>query len=128
MDGVVLSLCAGSGWFSRAPGLAGTTRGSVQEINMHSFKNRFLLRIKNMDAGTYLRYFLPITLRDLGALGYVLACEQSSLRAVPMIFHALPSALKVRKTLRNHRRASPHAVRSWFSNRPISRPVQLPKF
>ena len=23
------------------------------EINMHSFKNRFLLRIKNMDAGTY---------------------------------------------------------------------------
>lgn len=99
-----------------------------QEINLHSFKNRFLLRIKNMDAGTYLRYFLPITLRDLGALGYVLACEQSSLRAVPMIFHELPSALKVRKALRSRRRASPHSVRSWFSNRPISHPVQMSKF
>lgn len=94
-----------------------------KEINMHSFKNRFLLRIKNMDAGTYLRYFLPITLRDFGALAYVLACEQSSLRAVPLIFRALPSALKVRKTLRNRRRATPHAIRSWFSKHPTSRPV-----
>jgi GT2 family glycosyltransferase len=94
------------------------------EINMHSFKNRFLLRIKNMDVGTYVRYFIPITIRDLGALGYVLVCEQSSLRAVPTIFHALPNALKVRKTLHNRRRATPQAVRSWFSNRPTSRPVQ----
>jgi GT2 family glycosyltransferase len=93
-----------------------------REINMHSFKNRFLLRIKNMDAGTYARYFIPITLRDLGALGYVLACERSSLRAIPMIFHALPNALSVRKALRRRRRAMPHDVRSWFSNRPTSRP------
>ena len=97
-----------------------------QEINMHSFKNRFLLRIKNMDAGTYLRYFLPITLRDLGALAYVLVREQSSLRAVPLIFRALPSALKARKTLHNRHRAAPHAIRSWFSKRPSSRSVQPP--
>lgn len=95
-----------------------------KEINMHSFKNRFLLRIKNMDAGTYARYFLPITLRDIGALAYVLACERSSLRAIPLIFRALPNAIKARNAILNRRRATPQAVRSWFSNRPTSRPVQ----
>jgi len=91
-------------------------------INMHSFKNRFLLRVKNMDIGTYLRFFLPITARDAGALAYVLMRERSSLRAVPLFFKALPQAWASRRALRRHRRVSPRAVRAWFSNRPVAKP------
>jgi hypothetical protein len=91
---------------------------------MHSFKNRFLLRIKNLDSGTYLRYFLPITLRDLLALGYVLLRERSSLRAFPPLMRAIPRAWSVRRALRRHRRVSPKEMRSWFSYRPVAKPIK----
>ncbi len=93
------------------------------EINMHSFKNRFLLRIKNMDAGTYARFLLPITARDLAAIGYVLLREPSSLMALPLLCRAFPSAWAARRTLGKHRRITPHEMRSWFSNHPISKPI-----
>jgi GT2 family glycosyltransferase len=93
------------------------------EINMHSFKNRFLLRIKNMDPGTYIRFLLPITARDLAALGYVLVREPSSLRAFPLLLDALPKALAARKALRKHRRSSPGEIRAWFSDLPVSKPL-----
>ena len=90
---------------------------------MHSFKNRFLLRIKNMDPGTYLRFLLPITARDLAALGYVLVREPSSLRAFPLLLSALPKALAARKALRKKRRSSPEEIRTWFSDMPVSKPL-----
>ncbi len=93
------------------------------EINMHSFKNRFLMRVKNMDLGTYFRFFVPITLRDGAAVGYVFLREQSSLRALPLFLKALPRALAVRRALRNHRRVSPREIRTWFSDQPVSRPA-----
>jgi GT2 family glycosyltransferase len=95
------------------------------EINMHSLKNRFLLRVKNMDAGTYARNFLPITARDLLALGYVALRERSSLRAFPLVIKALPGAWAARRALIRHRRVSPREIRSWFSNTPVSRPFDL---
>ncbi len=88
-------------------------------INMHSFKNRFLLRVKNLDAGTYLRFFLPITLRDVAAFLYVLARERSSLAGIPLFFRALPRAWSVRRAIRNHRRVRPREVRSWFRTRAV---------
>lgn len=85
------------------------------DINMHSFKNRFLLRIKNMDAGTYLRFLLPIAARDLAALAYVFLREPASLRAFPLLLRALPRAWEQRKTLLSRRRASPREIRAWFT-------------
>jgi GT2 family glycosyltransferase len=95
-------------------------------INMHSFKNRFLLRVKNMDAGTYCRFFLPITMRDVAAVAYVLAREPTSLKALPLLIRALPRAWSVRRALRRHKKVSPREMRSWFSNRPVARPVSVP--
>jgi GT2 family glycosyltransferase len=92
-------------------------------INMHSFKNRFLLRIKNMDGGTYLRFFFPITLRDLAALAYVAVKEWSSLPAFGLLLQAAPRAWAARRAIQSHRRAAPEEIRSWFSNRPVSRPA-----
>jgi len=93
------------------------------EINMHSLKNRFLLRVKNMDLGTYARHFPAITARDLLALGYVALREQSSLRAFPLLIKALPGAWAARRALIHHRRVSPREIRSWFSDTPVSRPL-----
>jgi GT2 family glycosyltransferase len=84
------------------------------DINMHSFKNRFLMRVKNMDLGTYGRLFIPITLRDAAAILYVLLREWSSLSALPLFLRALPGAWSVRRALRRHRRVPPNDVRAWF--------------
>ena len=93
------------------------------DINMHSFKNRFLMRVKNMDVGTYARFLLPITLRDLAALAYVCLREPSSLRAFPLLFKTAPQAWSLRKALQRHRRVSPAEIRTWFSYRPVAKPV-----
>jgi GT2 family glycosyltransferase len=91
-------------------------------INMHSFKNRFLLRAKNMDLGTYLRFFIPITVRDIGILAYVLAFEWSSLPGIRLAFRALPGAWAMRKSMRMRRRVPPSQIRSWFSFHPVAKP------
>jgi GT2 family glycosyltransferase len=87
-------------------------------INMHSFKNRFLLRIKNMDPGTYARNFAPITLRDATAIAYVLLCEWSSLPGLPLLIRAFPKAWAARKSLKKRRKVSPSEIRPWFSGSP----------
>src|ERR1017187_2388007 len=46
-------------------GPRGSRRAVPAAINMHSVKNRFLMRIKNSTAGLYRRFWLPMTLRDL---------------------------------------------------------------
>jgi len=93
------------------------------DINMHSLKNRFLLRVKNMDAGTYARFLFPITLRDLGAFAYVLLREPSSLRALPLFLKAMPKAWSLRKAIQRHRRVSPAQMRTWFSYHPVAKPA-----
>ena len=90
-------------------------------INMHSFKNRFLLRIKNMDPGTYARFFVPITLRDAAAIAYVLAWEWSSLPGIPLLFQAFPHTWAWRKSMIARRRVSAREIRSWFSNNPVAK-------
>lgn len=92
-------------------------------INMHSFKNRFLLRVKNMDPGTYARFFLPITLRDAGSAAYVLTREWSSLAGLRLFIRAFPDAWAQRKSLQRRRRVSPRDVRSWISYRPVVKEI-----
>ena len=49
--------------------------------NLHSVKNRFLLRINNQTAGEFVRTFLPTFARDVVVLGACLTVERSSLPA-----------------------------------------------
>jgi GT2 family glycosyltransferase len=92
-------------------------------INMHSFKNRFLMRIKNMDFATYIRFFIPITLRDAAILSYVLIRERSSLPGIPLLFRAFSQTWAARKSLQFRRRVSGKEIRSWFSCRPVAKPI-----
>ena len=90
-------------------------------INMHSFKNRFLLRIKNLDAGTYARCFIPISARDLAALAYVLLRERSSIAGLMLVLKNFPAAWRKRKLLQSRRRVPAAEIRSWFSYTPVSK-------
>jgi len=94
------------------------------EINMHSFKNRFLLRIKNMDPGTYARFFIPITVRDIAALAYVLLKERSSLKAISYLMQAFPRTWAWRKAIKRRRAVAAREIRFWFSNKPVTKPKQ----
>ena len=58
-------------------------RGELpKEINYHSVKNRFLLRLNNMTGRLYRRDFWPITKRDMAVIGYVFLREWSSVPAL----------------------------------------------
>src|SRR5579884_603995 len=61
--------------------LPGKRRALPPEINMHSVKNRFLMRIKNITGDLYRRNWLSITCRDVIVFGCCLVREQSSLKA-----------------------------------------------
>lgn len=103
-------------------------RSSLPEaINMHSFKNRFLLRVKNLDRGTYLCNFIPITFRDIAAIAYVLTREWSSLRGISLLMRCFPKAWSARRTLKERRRATPEEIRPWFTgtqSKPISETIE----
>lgn len=97
------------------------------EINMHSVKNRFLMRFKNITAGVYLRNFLPITIRDFGILAYCLLVERYSLKAFFLLGRQLDSALRKRRVIQQRRRVDETYIGSWFRFAPVSRPVEIEK-
>ncbi|HZS55744.1 MAG TPA: glycosyltransferase family 2 protein [Bryobacteraceae bacterium] len=89
-------------------------------INMHSVKNRFLMRIKNITPDLYIRHLLPITLRDLVVLGGCLLREFSSLPAFLLIIRNFGKMHAKRREIMRRRRADSRYIAAWFSNRPTS--------
>src|SRR5246500_3261153 len=61
--------------------LPGNRRALPPGINMHSVKNRFLMRMKNITGDLYWRNWLSITVRDLVVLSCCVIRERSSLKA-----------------------------------------------
>jgi GT2 family glycosyltransferase len=57
--------------------LPGNRRALPAVINMHSVKNRFLMRLKNMTGDLYRRNWLSITARDIVVFGCCLVREQT---------------------------------------------------
>jgi GT2 family glycosyltransferase len=87
-------------------------------INMHSVKNRWLLRIKNMTGPLYRRYWLAITWRDAVVVAGCLLREFSSLRAFVLLARAWPRAWKKRRIIMQRRRATDDSLSVWFRSRP----------
>ena len=94
-------------------------------INMHSVKNRFLMRIKNVTAGLYRRYWLPMTLRDLLVLGGSLFWEPASVAALWHVARCLPRALRRRRAIMSRRRISDQELARWFQFCPAAMPAPL---
>jgi len=89
-------------------------------INMHSVKNRFLMRVKNITAPLYWRNFGAILARDLLVIGGCLLREPSSLPAFWHFLRALPRALDKRRQVMARRRVSDDYIASWFSGQPAA--------
>lgn len=92
-------------------------------VNMHSVKNRFLMRVKNTTAGVVRRCWAPMLARDIVVVGGSLLWEPSSLRAFWEMAKALPRALRQRREIMRRRRASDAEIAQWFSFEPVALPV-----
>ncbi len=93
------------------------------EINMHSVKNRFLMRIKNITPNLYLRNLIPITIRDLGIVAYCLVVERTSLPAFYRLIRDFRSTLRKRRLIQARRCVDDAYMASWIRNRPVAFPV-----
>lgn len=103
--------------------LPSNRRSVSSAINMHSVKNRFLMRINNLSGRQYLRHFLPITLRDVLVFGGCLVRERSSLRAFLLVLTNFRKAWRKRQIISARRRASEGDMARWFSRQPVSFPA-----
>ncbi|MBV9301473.1 MAG: glycosyltransferase family 2 protein [Acidobacteriaceae bacterium] len=101
-----------------------TNRRSVDPVlNMHSVKNRWLMRIKNMTPHLYWRTWVRATLRDAVVTGGCLFGEFRSLRGFWMVGRNFWRFLKKRRQIMGRRRASDEYIARWFSNQPVSDPA-----
>ncbi len=101
----------------------GNRRAVPAVLNMHSVKNRFLMRIKNMTGDLYRRHWLPVTVRDVLVAGGCLVCEQTSLPAFWHIAKAFRNALRQRRRIMARRRVSDESLAQWFSAGPSAQQV-----
>jgi GT2 family glycosyltransferase len=84
-------------------------------VNMHSVKNRFLLRIHHADRGWLLRFGLPSLARDILVIGACLTIERSSLTAFAWLARNLPRHVARRSAILGRRSQSSIALRNWFT-------------
>jgi hypothetical protein len=106
--------------------LPGNRRALPAVINMHSVKNRFLMRLKNMTADLYRRNWFSITARDLVVMSACVVREQSSLKAFWYVARNWRRVLAKRREIMSRRRASDEYIASWFSFEPVSKPAPKP--
>jgi len=103
--------------------LPGNRRALPAEINMHSVKNRFLLRMKNMTGDLYRRNFFSITVRDIVVVGCCLVWEHTSLQAFPFLFRNWKSVMAKRREIMSRVRVDDEYIASWFDFQPVSKPA-----
>jgi GT2 family glycosyltransferase len=102
----------------------GMRRCLPPEINMHSVKNRFLMRVKNVTPGVYLRNFLPVTVRDIGILLYCLFIERSSVPAFYLFARDFGRVMQKRRLIQSRRRVDDAYMARWFRFEPVSLPLE----
>lgn len=83
-------------------------------INMHSVKNRFLLRLNNQGASLALRHLPFQAVRDALVIAGVLAQERSSLPALSWLWDNRREIVERRKQIQSRRRVSDAAMARWF--------------
>jgi glycosyltransferase involved in cell wall biosynthesis/GT2 family glycosyltransferase len=83
------------------------------EINRHSVKNRFLMRIKNITPDVYARVFVPTTVRDLMVVAGAVVLEPQSLAGLAFVMRSLPQVLGARRHIQRRRRRTIVPMRRW---------------
>lgn len=103
--------------------LPGNRRALPPVINMHSVKNRFLMRIKNMTGDLYRRNWFSITARDIVVLSCCLLREQSSLKAFAYVCKNWKRVIAKRREIMKRKRVDDDYIASWFRYDPVSLPA-----
>jgi hypothetical protein len=93
---------------------------------MHSVKNRFMMRVKNISWDLYRRNFVSITTRDLLVFAACLVREHSSLKAFWYVAKNFRSMLEKRAEIMRRKRVSDEYIASWFRYQPVSHPAPKP--
>jgi len=93
-------------------------------LNMHSVKNRFLMRIKYCTPGLFRRYWLPMMMRDLVVVSGCVLREPSSLPAFWHLARCLGRTLERRRALISRRRVSDDVMADWIDTRRPPQPVE----
>lgn len=83
-------------------------------INIHSVKNRFLLRTANADWRWHVGCFPFWLFRDLLVFAGCLLWERSSLAAFPLLSQALPWQMRKRQLNKSRARVSSWKLLPWF--------------
>jgi hypothetical protein len=90
---------------------------------MHSVKNRFLLRVKNITWDLYRRNFFSIMARDLVVVCCCLLREQTSLKAFPFLLRNWKRVVVKRREIMARQRVDDAYMASWFAFKPVSKPA-----
>ncbi len=106
--------------------LPGNRRALPAVINMHSVKNRYLMRIKNMTGDLYRRNWASITARDVLVVACCLLREQSSLQAFWYLARNWPRIRAKRHEIMKRRRVDDDYIANWFQYTPVSKPLPAP--
>jgi GT2 family glycosyltransferase len=101
----------------------GDRRSLSPRLNMHSVKNRFLMRVKNATPGLYRTHWLAATLRDALVVGACFGYEPASLGALWRIAAGWRRALRWRRNIMSRRRAADSDLAPWFASAPATRPI-----
>jgi hypothetical protein len=105
--------------------LPGNRRILPAAINMHSVKNRFLMRMKNISMDLYWRNWFSITARDLMVVLCCLLWEHTSLKAFWFLAVNWKRVMAKRRAIQSRRRVDHEYIASWFRYTPVSK--QPPK-
>jgi GT2 family glycosyltransferase len=98
--------------------LPSNRRSLPAAINMHSVKNRWLMRIKNMTGDLYRRHWLAITVRDCAVIGGCLLFEFRSLRAFAVVMRNWRKTWAKRREIMRRRRIADADIARWFATEP----------
>jgi len=104
----------------RRHSLPGSRRQMPPHVNMHSLKNRYLLRLYHQTGLNLLLTGVPALLRDMAALVYVLIRERSSLEAYSWLWRHRKQIMRRRSAIRGRRTALGSAVNRWFFRRSLA--------
>ena len=103
--------------------LPGKRRALPPEINMHSVKNRFLLRIKNISGDLYRRNWVSISARDFLVVASCLLWEHTSLKAFWYLARNWKRLVAKRRKVQSRQRVDDEYIASWFNYTPVSKPA-----
>jgi len=98
----------------RRVNLPARRRAMPAEVNRHSLKNRYLLRLYHQTAGNLLWTFPFALARDLQALAWVLFFERTSLPAYRWLWAHRRDLLAHRRAIQSRRSAGWWEVERWF--------------